>query len=219
MPRGLSAELLYDIFFDENQDARICKDIPSQACTNIPGNFFIHLSAQLSTKIGDTLSSPRLVLVWLMAGLGISPAFIGLLVPLREAGSLLPQLIIGSTIRRFPVRKWFWVAGSTFQGFAVLGTAAVALTALGAVAGWLIVGMVALFSIARGASSVTSKDLIGKTVPRTRRGRLSGAAASITGGATVVFGIVLATAGPDSLSVGNLAVFLVVAGCLWLVAA
>lgn len=219
MPRGLSAELLYDILFDENQDARICKDIPSKACTNIPGNFFIHMSAQLSTKIADTLSSPRLVLVWLMAGLGISPALIGLLVPLREAGSLLPQLIIGSTIRRFPVRKWFWVAGSIFQGMAVLGIAAVALTARGTAAGWLIVGMVTLFSVARGASSVTSKDLVGKTVPRTRRGRLSGAAASIAGGVTVVFGIALATAGPESLSVGSLAVFLFVAGCLWLLAA
>jgi MFS family permease len=219
MPGKLSAELLYDILFEENQDARICKDIPSRACTSIPGNFFVHLSAQLSTKLGDMLSSPRLVLVWLMAGLGVSPAVIGLLVPLREAGSLLPQLIIGSTIRRFSIRKWFWIAGSIFQGVAVLGIAGIALTVRGVAAGWPIVGMVALFSLARGVCSVTGKDLVGKTVPRTRRGRLSGLAASIAGGLAVVFGIILAAAGPESLTVGSVTIFLAAAGCLWLVAA
>jgi MFS family permease len=219
MPRGLSAEVLYDVLFEENQDARICKDIPSKACTNIPANFLIHLSTQLTTKLGDALSSPRLVLTWLMAGLGISPAIIGLLVPLREAGSLLPQLMIGSTIRRFPIRKWFWVAGSIFQGISILGIAAIALTMQGAAAGWLIVGMVALFSLSRGACSVTGKDLVGKTVPRTRRGRLSGLSASIAGGITVVFGAALALAGPGSLAITLLAVFLVTAGCLWLAAA
>ena len=30
----------------------------------------------------------------------------------REAGSLLPQVIIGSAVRRVPVRKWVWVGKS-----------------------------------------------------------------------------------------------------------
>jgi len=219
MPKRLSAELLYDILFDESQDARICKDIPEDACTNIPANFFIQLSARLFTKTGDILSSPRLVLTWLLAGLGVSPTVIGLLVPLRESGSLLPQLIIGGTIRRFPVRKWFWVMGSILQGIAVLAIAAAALTLHGSAAGWSIVGLVALFSVARGACSVTSKDLVGKTVPRTRRGRLSGLAASIAGGMTVAFGLILAAVGPQSLPTHYLTIFLVTAGCLWLIAA
>jgi MFS family permease len=219
MPRGLSAELLYDILFEENQDARICKDIPSEACTDIPRNFFVQLSAKLASQLGDALSSPRLILVWLMAGLGISPAVIGLLVPLREAGSLLPQLLIGGTLRRFPVRKWFWVAGSIFQGLTILAIAFIALTMQGSIAGWLIIGMVALFSLSRGACSVTGKDLVGKTVPRTRRGRLSGLAASIAGGATVLIGATLAMVGPESLAVRSLTIFLAAAGCLWLAAA
>ena len=127
--------------------------------------------------------------------------------------------MIGSTIRRFPIRKWFWVAGSIFQGIAILAIAAIALAGRGSMAGWLIVGMVALFSLARGACSVTGKDLIGKTVPRTRRGRLNGLAASLAGGVTVAFGIMLALMGPGSLPVKSLAVFLVVAGCMWFIAA
>ncbi|MFH1754428.1 MAG: MFS transporter [Candidatus Latescibacterota bacterium] len=211
--------MLYDILFAENQDSRICTDIPSKACTNIPGNFFTQLAAQLTSKLGDALSSPQLVLVWLMAGLGISPAVIGLLVPLREAGSLLPQLMIGSTIRRFPIRKWFWVAGSVLQGIAILAIVIVVLVSRSAAAAWPIVGLVAIFSFARGACSVTGKDLIGKTVPRTRRGRLSGLAASIAGAMTAAFAIVLVALGPDSLPIHDLIAFLIVAGCLWLLAA
>jgi hypothetical protein len=218
-PRLPSPERLYDILFDEDQDARICKDIPDDACTNVPRNFFIHLVTQISTKTGDALSSPRLVLSWLLAGLGVSPAFIGVVVPIREAGSLLPQLAIGSAVRRRPIRKWFWVAGSILQGLSVLGIAAVALTARGSGAGWSIIALIALFSVSRGACSVTGKDLVGKTVPRTRRGRLSGLAAAIAGAITVVFGGGLALRGPETLSVGVFAALVAVAGGLWLAAA
>jgi len=212
-------ERLYDVLFDENQDARVCTDIPEDACTNVSRNFFVHLVAQVATKTGDALSSPRLVLSWLLAGLGVSPAIIGLVVPVREAGSLLPQLAIGSFVRRVPVRKWLWVAGSVFQGLTVLGIAAVALTLRGSTAGWTIVGLIALFSLARGVCSVTGKDLVGKTIPKKRRGRLSGLSASIAGIVTVLFGGGLALVGPDQLPITAFVAFIAVAGGMWLIAA
>jgi hypothetical protein len=213
------ADRLYDQLFDEDEDARVCKDIPEDACTNVSSNFFVHLLSQISTKTGDALSSPRLVVSWLLAGLGASPAIIGLLVPVREAGSLIPQLAIGSAIRHFAIRKWFWVTGSVLQGFSVLGIAAAALKMSGSNAGWTIVGCTAFFSVSRAVCSVAGKDLVGKTVPRTRRGRLSGLAASIAGGVTVVFGGALALAGPDTLPVTVFAVIIASAGGVWLVAA
>jgi hypothetical protein len=39
-----------------------------------------------------------------------------LLVPIREAGSLLPQLGISAWIRGRPKRKWIWAAASVGQG-------------------------------------------------------------------------------------------------------
>jgi MFS family permease len=215
----LTVDRLYDVLFDEDQDARICKDIPAELCTDVPKNFFIHLVTQILTKTGDALSSPRLVLSWLLAGLGASPAIIGLIVPVREAGSLLPQLAIGSAVRRMPIRKWLWVAGSVFQALSVLGIAVVAMAMSGASAGWSIVALITVFSVSRGACSVTGKDLVGKTVPRTRRGRLSGWAASIAGAITVVVGGALAFISPETLSIRVFTVLIAAAGVAWLVAA
>ena len=41
----------------------------------------------------------------------------------------------------------------------------------GQVAGWAIIALLVLFSLARGFSSVAAKDVLGKTIPRPRRGR------------------------------------------------
>jgi hypothetical protein len=151
--------------------------------------------------------------------MGVSPAIIGLIVPLRESGSLLPQLAIGGAVRRLPVRKWVWVGGSVLQGLAVLGIAVTALTVRGAQAGWAIVALIAVFSASRGVCSVTGKDLVGKTVPRTRRGRLSGLAASIAGVVTLVFGGAIVLVGPEALPLYVLTTIIAVAGAMWLVAA
>ena len=66
---------------------------------------------------------------------------------------------------------------------------------------------------------MTGKDLLGKTIPRRRRGRLSGLAASIAGVVTVVFGGTLSIVGPDTLPVSILAGIIAVAGVAWLLAA
>lgn len=215
----ISSDRLYDIVFDEHHDSRVCDDIPEDACTSVPRNFVLQLGARMATKLGDALSSPRLVLTWLMASLGVSPALIGVVVPLREAGSLLPQVVIGSWIRRLPVRKWVWVAGSILQGLAVVGIAVAAATMHGGGAGWTIVGLLALFSGARGVCSVTSKDLVGKTIPRTRRGRLTGLSASFAGAVTMVAGGALILAGPESIPRWLFVSLLGTAGLLWLIAA
>ena len=48
-------------------------------------------------------------------------------------------------------------------------------------AGWLIVVLLVLFSLAGGLCSVAAKDVIGKSVPKTRRGRLNGLSATLAG--------------------------------------
>ena len=57
---------------------------------------------------------------------------------------------------------------------AIVGLGWVAVSLEGTAAGWAILGLVTLFSLARGFCSVASKDVLGKTVPKTRRGRVSG---------------------------------------------
>jgi hypothetical protein len=106
---------LYDLVTGD-EDARVCKDIPDSACSDQPQNFFLQLGANVCTKIGDELASAKLVLPWLLSAAGAPGFFIGLLVPIRESLSLLPQLFVAAAIRARAIRKWFWVGGSVVQG-------------------------------------------------------------------------------------------------------
>ncbi|NNC55405.1 MAG: MFS transporter, partial [Pseudomonadales bacterium] len=186
-----TSEKLYEYLADE-EDARVCTDIDDAACREVPGNFFRIIGSQFFTKLGDALSSPKIVLPWLFSGIGV-PAFLtGLLVPLRESGSLLPQLFIGGVVRRYALRKWFFVLGCILQALAIGGMALAALGLRGATAGWVLLALLFVFSLARGLCSVASKDVLGKTIPKTRRGRVGGYSASLAGAVTIGVGIVLA---------------------------
>ena len=202
--------------FGEGYD-RVCHDIPESACREQPANLGIHLASLTATKTGDGLVDPKLVLAWLVGALGGSAAAIGLLVPVREAFALVPQLAIGHYVRRLPRRKLVWALASIAQGLAVGGIAVVALTLTGARAAWAIVGLVLLFAIARSFASVSYKDVLGKTVSKRRRGTVTGTAASVAATAILLFGVGLWT-GAIPLTTTAIAVGLIAAAVLWLVA-
>jgi hypothetical protein len=206
---------LYD-FVTGDEDARVCKDIPDAACNDQPENFFLQLGANVCTKLGDELASAKLVLPWLLSAAGAPGFFIGLLVPLRESLSLLPQLFVAAAIRARAIRKWFWVGGSIVQALCVMAMAAVALQLEGAAAGWAVIGLLVVFSLARGFASVSAKDVMGKTVSKTRRGTLTGYATAAAGILTIMAGGWLQFGGGAP---GGIAVLLLVAGGLWLVGA
>ena len=202
----------------EEEDARVCKDIPSEACTEVPGNFFKIGGSQVLTKLADELASAKTVLPWLLGSLGAPAFWIGFLVPIRESGSLLPQLAIAGAIRNRPIRKWVWVLGAGLQATALLGMAATAFLLRGSAAGLAIVGLLVLFSLARGLVSVASKDVTGKTVPKTRRGRLTGFTTAAAGLLTLALGAVLAGLVPGDPPPEVTAVLLLAAAVLWILA-
>jgi hypothetical protein len=89
----------------------------------------------------------------------------------------------------------------------------------GVAAGAGILAALVVFSLARGLSSVASKDVLGKTVPRTRRGRVTGLSASAAGLASLGVGAALAgLAGAESSRVQFVGL-LALASALWLLAA
>lgn len=209
---------LYDALTGD-EDARVCKDVPEAACRELPGNFLRHLGSFSATKIGDELASARLVLPWLLS-LAAAPGWVtGLLVPIREAGALLPQLVVAALIRRRPVRKGFWVAGSIAQGVCVLGMAVAAVTWRGLTAGAAVLALLALFSVARGVCSVAAKDVLGKTVSRERRGTLMGWAGSAAGVVTLAVGLWLGSGAGVADDRWALFGVLAAAAVLWLLAA
>ena len=183
-------EHLYEYLADE-EDARVCTDISDSACREVPQNFFVIFASQFLTKLADALASAKIILPWLMTSVGAPAFFSGLLVPVRESGSLLPQLIIGGFIRRHALRKWFFVLGSFLQGLAVAAIAWTGLHFEGVAAGAIILALLVLFSLSRGLCSVASKDVLGKTIPKSRRGLISGYCASAAGVVTLAVGAAL----------------------------
>ncbi len=211
-------EDLYEKLANE-EDARLCRDIDERACRESPRSFFYLLASYFLTKLGDAIASPKTTLAWLTTAVG-APAFVlGWLVPIRESGSLIPQLFVGGIIRRLAIRKWVWVAGSVVQSFCIVGIGLVALRLEAAAAGWAILGLIALFSLARGFCSVASKDVIGKTIPRKLRGQLMGWSASAAGLLTIGIGIALMLPVTGLAGTGLIGALLVGAGLLWLLAA
>jgi len=200
-----------------DDEGRACRDIPDSACREEPRNFFTHAASLALSKSADGLIDPKLVLSWLMSTLGAPAYLIGLLVPVREAGALLPQLFTAGAIRRLPKRKFVWAAGSFVQGVSAVAIAVSALTLDGAAAGWAIVGWLAVLALARSACSVAYKDVLGKTVGKSRRGAATGLAGSLAAGTAIVFALVLTAGWIDrfALVIGALAA----AGACWIAAA
>jgi len=208
-------EQLYGLIANE-EDARVCKDIPEEACQEVPRNFFLILAANVLTKLGDLLISPKTVLAWLMSAVG-APALVAWLVPIRESGSLVPQMVIAAWVRRKAVRKGFWTIGSFGQAVSVVAMAASIWFLEGYAAGGGVIAALIVFSLARGFCSVAMKDVQGKCIPKTRRGRLSGLATTVGGTATVVLTVLLFWDRGDP-SVGFYTILLLLAAVLWVIA-
>lgn len=198
-----------------DDEGRACRDIPDSACREEPRNFFTHVTSLTLSKLADGLIDPKLVLSWLMTSLGAPGVLIGLLVPVREAGALLPQMFTAASIRSMPRRKYAWAVGAAVQGLGALGMAGAALFLEGAAAGWTILASLTVLALARSVCSVSYKDVLGKTVSKSRRGTATGIAGSLAAGLVIVFALllVLGVVERRSLVLGAL----VLAGLCWIV--
>ncbi len=211
------SEKAYQMLTSED-DGRLCRDIPEESCNHQPKNFITHIIALSMTKTSDGLIDPKLVLSWLLTTLGASSFWVGLLVPVREAGALLPQLFIAEWVRRRPIRKWVWAAGSLVQGLSVLGMLAAALTLNGEQLGFVVVVLLAVLAIARSFCSVSYKDVLGKTVSKSTRGTATGTAGSIAASGVILFGLLLVFS-IIPLTVFGISCALAIAAGFWIAAA
>lgn len=214
MYHGNRIESLYDLVTGD-EDARVCLDIPPAACNDQPHNFFAYLAANLLGKVADEIASAKLILPWLFGLLGVPAALVGFLVPIREAGVLLPQLAVAAYIRNLPIRKWVWVIGAALSATSLLLMGLAAMTLEGALAGGILLAALVLFSLSRGLCSVAAKDVLGKTVSKSRRGKLMGLASGVSGFFTLFIGIAIEAMGRDAGPL-ILAGLLLLGAALWL---
>jgi len=181
-------------------------------------NFRKTVAALTLTSIGDRIASAKTTLPWLLGVLGAPTWCAGLLVPIRESGSMLPQLVISHWVRRRAVRKWIWVGGSLMQAACLLAIAWAGVAMRGIAAGLTVLALLALFSLGRAASSLASKDVMGKTIAKDRRGRLNGWKSALAGIGVMATGAGLGWIG-DSGEASVYAMLLVAAALLWFIAA
>lgn len=194
-----------------------CKAITKEACKEVPHNFFVFFFAKLLSQIGDRLFNPKTTLVWMCNALGVPSFFNGILVPLRESGSMLPQIVIALWVRKQKIRKHVWALGNALQAVFILTLATVPVTLDGLAAGWAITGAVAGFSLSRGLSSIAAKDVLGKTIAKSRRGMLNGWISSSGGLVALLAGLMLLLPGDWSeLNRVNYAWILGVGAGLWI---
>ena len=151
------------------------------------------IAAHTCTKLGDVLMNPKTVLTWILTSLGSPGAIIAMLVPIRESGSMLPQLVISSWVKRIRQRKHIFVVGCIVQALAVtaMGLSALLLPAVSA--GWSILFSLTIFSIARAFCSISTKDVLGRCIPKGVRGQISGLSATASGflSAIAAMGLIL----------------------------
>lgn len=216
MSNKLSEEF-YD-FLVEEDEPRACKAIPEEACESSPKNFLLNVSNGTLTKLAEKIISPDLTLTWVMQSLGASSGLIGMLVPIKDAGSLLPQLVVSGKIRSYSIRKYFWVAAASLQGLLWLLAAWLIDQQVEALPVFLLV-LLGLFSAASGVGSISFKDVLAKTIDKKVRGQLLSYRSTFGGVLALLAGLLLVFYIRETEDQYLFSVLFFIAGLLWLAAA
>lgn len=175
------------------------------------------VAALTLTKFGDRIVDVKTILPWLLGAVGAPAVLLGLLVPVRESGSLLPQASLLPVVRTRPKRKGLWLVGAVGQAVAALVMSIAAFAMSGTPAGLVVLGSLALFALSRSLCSITVKDVMGRTIQKGRRGRVSGTATTVAGIIAITLGLGLRRLGPDTPT-SAFGILLVGGGLLWVFA-
>ena len=167
---------------------------------------------------GDQVVNAKTVLPWALTAVGAPAAFLGLLVPVRESGSMLPQAAMSPVLQRAPRRRHFWLWGAAGQASATAGMALAVAVLSGWVAGAVVVGLLAVFALSRSLNSLAGKDVLGRTVPKGERGQINGLSTTLSGAVAITLGLGIRVLGGGDVSVGALAGLLAAAALAWVLA-
>jgi hypothetical protein len=180
-----TVDLAYRVLSGDDSDERACSAIPEDACTDVPRNYVLNVANGACTKLAEQLASPGLVLPWLLATIGAPATFVAFLTPIKQVGSLLPQMAVAGWIRSLARRKWAWVAAGLGQAVMLCLLAAAVVAMPPVAAGVAVLGLYLVFNVLSGVGSVAFQDVVGKTIPKGRRGRMLANRAMIGGGLTL----------------------------------
>ena len=212
-----TSDRLYSVLMSRDLEAE--RRLPAEVRDDVSRNGLRQVAAQTFQSSGDQTVNASTVLPWLFQALGVPPALVGLLVPIRESGSMLPQVFITPLVLRVRHRRWVFVAGALVQAAAVSAMAATAALGSGLSAGVVIVLALAVFALGRSLCSISSKDVQGRTVPKGERGQINGLATTAAGLTAITLGLAIRYLGGADLDPTSLALLLAFGSVLWVAAA
>ncbi|MDZ4720825.1 MAG: MFS transporter, partial [Roseiflexaceae bacterium] len=153
----------------------------SQPTTQSPAvvrrNYWLGVANGVLFAIGESLSSPGLVLALLVRQLGGSLAIVGLLPALQSGGYLLPQLLVSGSIQAMPYKLWLYRRAAFVRVTVFIGLLIVVFNAASLppqISLGLIVLSYGLFNLAGGTSTLAFQDVVAKIIPPRRRGSFFG---------------------------------------------
>jgi len=214
-----ATDRLYAFLSGDDDFERSCDAIPDGDCTALPRNYLLNVSNGACTKLAEQLASPGLVLPWLLQAMAAPAWAAGLLVPLKQAGSLVPQLAVAGIIRAVARRKWVWMAAGLVQAACLAAMAAAALWLSPTAAALAVLGLLALFSMASGVGSVAFQDVAAKTVPKGRRGGMLANRQAIGAILTLAAAVWMRQELGEETAIWPYALLIGVAAGLWAIAA
>lgn len=182
------SEKLYKVVAGNEDDD--CNDsLSEKECEAVPQNFLLNSLNGWCTKLAEQLVSPSVTLPWLLSFIGAPMVFTSFLVPIKNAGTLLPQLIVSARIRSFSIRKYFWASAGFLQGLLLLILSYLLSVSSASIFPYLVLLILLFFSMASGVGSIAFKDVLAKTIPKGKRGRLLGVRATGEGFLTLLAGL------------------------------
>ncbi|MGH1341714.1 MAG: MFS transporter [Nannocystales bacterium] len=137
--------------------------------------------SKASVKLGDLLCDAKTTVPWLLLSAGAPAGMLGLLVPVRESLSMLPQVFIAPWVQAVEPRQRMAAAAIGVQAMAALAIALLAFSLRGAAAGVAVLIALGVLGIGRAFASLANKDVLARAVPKGRRGQVTGRATSIAG--------------------------------------
>lgn len=88
-----------------NRDPEVEQELPDEVRADVPRNGLRLVGAHALQSSGDQAINASTVLPWLFNALGVPPALAGVLVPIQESGSMLPQAFLTPLVVRVRHRK------------------------------------------------------------------------------------------------------------------
>lgn len=149
----------------------------------IDGSFF---------SIGIAFLESNTIFPALISQLTQNSVLIGLVSTIRNAGYLLPQLVVAGYAERLPYKKPFLMINGLINRLSILIMAAITFFLAGSHPSLALIGLIAantVFALTDGIGGVPWIDMVAKTIPSTRRGTLFGVMQFVGGIGALIVGL------------------------------